>query len=98
MYGLYAADDTFENRLSSAYGAAMQSGVFENTYRTSSVQEYWAEGVQDYYDTNVESIPANGVHNSVNTRGELLTADPTLHALIAESFPENLGWPDCHNP
>jgi hypothetical protein len=96
MYGIYGADDGFEDELSAAFESALDSGILDETYRNSNLQEYWAEGVQDWYDTNASSNPPNGVHNSVNTRSELADYDPTLYALVAGVFPEAIAWGDCH--
>ena len=43
--------------------------------------EYWAEGVQSWFDTNREN---DGSHNHVNTRGELKEYDPDLAKLVEE--------------
>jgi hypothetical protein len=96
MYGAYSADDTFQDSLQDAYDSALASGILDQTYRRENLQEYWAEGVQDWYDTNDWSEPANGVHNDVNTREELAEFDPTLHALVGELFPDDTAWGDCH--
>jgi len=95
MYGVFGAERGFESDLGAAYDAALASGILDDTYRNSNVQEYWAEGVQDWYDTNDFSDPPNGIHNTVNTRPELSTFDPTLYALIAGIFPEDVAWGDC---
>jgi hypothetical protein len=94
-YGAYTAIDSFEDELDSAYDAALASGILDDTYRNSNLQEYWAEGVQDWYDTNDWAEPPNGIHNDVNTRVELADYDPTLYALVAGLFPEATAWGDC---
>lgn len=88
LYGLgvVVADSTFAARLQSAYDASLAAGRYANTYAASNVDEYWAEGVQSFYDVNLEAIPANGIHNEVNTRSELEAYDPALYGLIAEIF------------
>lgn len=96
LYGAYSADDDFEDALKASFDAAVASGILEQTYRGENLQEYWAEGVQDWYGTNASSNPPNGVHNHVNTRAELADYDPTLHALIGTIFPESVDWGDCH--
>ena len=53
----------------------------------STIQEYFAEGVQSFFDVNAFSRTANGVHNHVNTRAKLRTYDPTLFRLLKEVFP-----------
>jgi hypothetical protein len=94
-YGLYSAEDGFEDTLEAAYDAALASGILDDSYRNSNLQEYWAEGVQDWYDTNDWSDPPNGIHNAVNTRVELQAYDPTLYALIADVFPVDVAWGEC---
>jgi hypothetical protein len=53
---------TFQGRLRAAYRDALASWRFANTYALENLQEYWAEGVQNWYNTNLEAIPANGIH------------------------------------
>jgi hypothetical protein len=86
IMGVEFGDTGFRGRLTTAYNAALAKGLWENTYANDTVDEYWAEGVQDYYNTNIEAIPSNGIHNEINTRAELLDYDPDLHALIEEIF------------
>jgi hypothetical protein len=95
-WGVVRADPGFRARVQSAYQAALASGNFANTYAESSVAEFWAEGVQDWYSSNLQSIPANGIHNSVNTRDELRTASPELYQLVSEVFPEDIQFDDCY--
>lgn len=96
MYGLFSADKTFETRLTAAYRAALDKGLYKNTYASEQVQEYWAEGVQDWYNTNLESKPANGVHNEIDKKDELRAYDPALYALIDELLPDPVRWTDCY--
>lgn len=96
-YGVYGAENGFQAALDSAYDDALASGILDDTYRNSNLQEYWAEGVQDWYDTNDWAMPPNGIHNDVNTRVELESYDPILYALIAGVFPEQTAWGDCRD-
>jgi hypothetical protein len=86
IMGVEFSDTNFKNRLTSAYSTAKGKGLWANTYADDTVNEYWAEGVQDYYNTNIESIPSNGIHNEINTRAELKNYDPALFGLITEIF------------
>ncbi|HEY6722527.1 MAG TPA: hypothetical protein VI197_00810 [Polyangiaceae bacterium] len=97
MGGLFAVDPTFEDRLRDAFENAQSSGLFENTYAMENLQEYWAEGVQDWYYTNLESDPPNGIHNFVDRREELMEYDPALYALIAEFLPDEPQFVDCYS-
>lgn len=73
-------------RLEAAFEDAKASGRFANTYAITNTQEYWAEGVQDWFDANIEKIPADGTHNEIDTRAELVAYDPALAGLIREVF------------
>jgi hypothetical protein len=81
--GLRAVDPKFDARLRIAYAEAMEKGLWKETYAATNANEYWAEGVQSYFDCNA---PAGGVHNDVNTREKLAKYDPALFALIDEVF------------
>lgn len=87
--GLPAADSTFAARFSQVYSEALHRGLFRNTYAASNAGEYWAEGVQSWFDANLEASPADGIHNEINTRAELERYDPGLAKLIAEAFRDN---------
>ena len=84
-------DETFLPRLRAAYDAALAAELWTDTYAATNYQEYWAEGVQDWFDSNLEVAPPNGIHNHVNTRAELRAYDPTLAALIEDVFGD-LPW------
>jgi hypothetical protein len=84
-------------RLRDAFENAQSTGLFEDTYAMENYQEYWAEGVQDWYYTNLESDPPNGVHNSIDRREELLAYDPALYELIAEFLPDEPQFVDCYS-
>lgn len=96
IYGLFAVDTTFEDRLAAAFAQATDAGLWRNTFAAQDAQEYWAEGVQDWYDTNLEADPPDGVHGPVNTRQELERYDATLYGLIDELLPLETRWPDCY--
>lgn len=97
MGGLFDADPTFEGRLEDAFRNAESAGLFENTYAMTNSQEYWAEGVQDWYYTNLESDPPNGIHNHIDRREELEEYDPALYELVAEFLPEPVQFVDCYS-
>lgn len=94
--GVYELDQGFGDRLQVAFDDAKSKGRLANSYRGESPEEYWAEGVQDWYNTNAQANPPDGVHNSVNTRKELEISDQGLYALIGEVFPAETDWGDCH--
>jgi alpha-glucosidase len=81
--GLNSLDPKFDAKLDGTYRQAMKNGLWKKTYAATNHREYWAEGVQSYFDTNA---PPNHDHNEVNTREELAAYDPELFALIDEVF------------
>jgi len=82
-FGIGAIDKTFDARLKETYQKALDKGLWQDTYAATNHSEYWAEGVQSYFDCNA---PAGGVHNDVNTREKLAKYDPELFGLIDEVF------------
>ncbi|MDJ0522401.1 MAG: hypothetical protein QNJ90_10065 [Planctomycetota bacterium] len=86
IMALRTLDKTFEQRLDGAYRAAMKDGLWKGLYAAENKEEYWAEGVQSWFDTN---RPPDAEHNHVDTREELEAYDPRLAKLLAGTFPEN---------
>ena len=81
--GLRTIDPTFEPRLRKVYEDAKAKGLWKNTYAISNISEYWAEGVQSWFDTNRQN---DSSHNHVDTRAELKSYDPALAKLVEEVF------------
>jgi hypothetical protein len=83
LRGLSNVDPTFDTRVKAAYDAAMKAGLWKGKYASVNHHEYFAEGVQSWFDNNREN---DHDHNHVNTRAELLEYDPGLAALCREVF------------
>ncbi|MBL9173793.1 MAG: peptidylprolyl isomerase [Verrucomicrobiales bacterium] len=81
--GLRSVDPTFDARLAAAYHSATNRGLWRNTYAATSRHEYWAEGVQSWFDNNRAN---DALHNDISTRAKLRAYDPALAALCAEVF------------
>ena len=79
-------EPAMKTRLQAAYDAAKRAGRFANTYAIANPDEYWAEGVQSWFDTNLTANPPNGIHGHIHTRAGLKAYDPALAALITEVF------------
>jgi len=82
----------FRDAVQAAYDDAVANNLFENTYADDNVEEYWAEGVQTWFNANLESDPPNGLHNSVNTRAELASYDPALKARAKSRKSSRCSW------
>ena len=83
LLGLMKVDPTFDVRLQAAYDKAMAQGLWKSKYAATNSREYWAEGVQSWFDNNREP---DHDHNHVNTRQELIDYDPPLAKLCEEVF------------
>ena len=73
-------------RLDAAYEQALAEGRWANTYAGTNVDEYWAEGVQSWFDANAFASPPDGIHNHVKDRVALEQYDPDLAAIVGEVF------------
>lgn len=83
--GLAKTDPMFDARLRAAFAQAQERGLWKNAYALSNPQEYWAEGVQSWFDCNRSP---DKVHNQVRTREALRKYDPELARLLSEVFGE----------
>jgi hypothetical protein len=88
--GLKDVDPNFDGNLRTAFADARKAGLWDNTYAATNPSEYWAEGVQSYFDANRRADPPNGVHNHVATREELRYYDLRLYELIDQVFQSTL--------
>ena len=83
LRGMVNIDDTFDDRLEDAYDKAMAEGLWKGKYASTNHAEYFAEGVQSWFDNNRQP---DHDHNHVDTRKELRKYDPRLAALCEEVF------------
>ena len=83
LRGVIRVDKTFDKRLKETFRKAMDAGLWKGKYAASNHHEYFAEGVQSWFDNNREN---DHDHNHVNTRAELLEYDPGLAAMCREVF------------
>ena len=88
-------DDTFESQLNAAFRAAQTSGLWANTYAGQNEIEYYAEGVQSWFDANKYVPQPDGNNGPISTRGELQAYDPALASLIAETMRSDKWRPTC---
>jgi len=83
LRGLNNVDPTFDKRLKEAYENAMKAGLWKGKYASVNRFEYFAEGVQSWFDNNRVN---DHDHNHVHTRAQLVEYDPGLFALCHEVF------------
>ena len=80
----------FNDELQASLDKALAEGKWKNVYAATNIEEYWAEGVQTWFNVNAEvnNDVGDGKHNKVNTREELKRYDPGLYSILARFFPE----------
>ena len=83
LRGMVQLDPTFDDRLKQAYDRAMAQGLWKNKYASTTSAEYFAEGVQSWFNNN---RPPDHDHNHVDTRKELKEYDPELASICEEVF------------
>jgi len=83
LRGLMNVDPTFDTRLKAGYDAAMKAGLWKGKYASMNHHEYFAEGVQSWFDDNRVN---DHDHNHVHTRALLIEYDPGLAAFCREVF------------
>jgi hypothetical protein len=83
LRGMVNVDETFDDRLKKTYQRAMSHGLWKGKYASTNHAEYFAEGVQSWFNNNRQP---DHDHNHVDTREELKEYDPGLAAICKEVF------------
>lgn len=94
--GILSVDTSFNSLLQKQMDAVIAQGKYKNTYAITNIFEYFAEGVQSWFNVNAEVPEPDGKHNRVNTRMELKEYDPGLYQILKRYFPESDECPSCH--
>ena len=87
LIGILQVHPEINDELTTLLEAAKAEGKYQGTYAGTNIEEYFAEGVQNWFNVNAETPYADGKHNWVNTREELQEYDPGLYNLLAQYFP-----------
>jgi hypothetical protein len=96
LVGIIPNDTTFNRLLQDQMNAVIAEGKYRDTYALTDILEYFAEGVQTWFNVNAEVPEPDGKHNQINTRLELKEYDPGLYQIISRFFPESDECPSCH--
>lgn len=88
-------EPTFVDSLNAQYQRILLSGIWDNTLAANSPEDYFAEGVQTWFNVNRTADPADGEHNLVDNRIELAAYDPGLYALIDRFFADDIELDSC---
>jgi acetylornithine deacetylase/succinyl-diaminopimelate desuccinylase-like protein len=84
MSALRTADPTFHASIQAAYDAAKLKGLFKGHYGENTVAEYWAEGTQWWFWSNVPWTAPTG--ERLATPESLKAYDPTLFELLSRVY------------
>ncbi|WP_238766905.1 hypothetical protein [Maribellus maritimus] len=95
--GIMPIDSAFNGLLQEKLDAAIAQGKYKNTYAATNIWEYWAEGVQNWFNVNAEVKQPDGKHNWVNTRDDMKKYDPDLYEILGRYFPDFETSPSCHD-
>jgi len=93
LVGFVLNDPDFNAKLQGLLDDARNKGKWADTYAVTNLEEYWAEGVQSWFNVNADVPEPDGKHNHVNTRRELKKYDRPLHDFISSYFVTTV--PDC---
>ncbi|XP_072021870.1 uncharacterized protein [Amphiura filiformis] len=80
-------DGEFQTSLQRAYANAKKTGLWEKTYAITNEEEYFAEGVQTFFNVNTHSEKANNINNNISSRDSLYRYDQELFQLVSGVFP-----------
>ena len=97
LVGIIQVDTAINSILQQALDQALAAEKWKGTYASTNIYEYWAEGVQDWFNVNAEVPRPDGKHNQINTRDELKAYDPGLYAILKSYFTETTECISCHS-
>ncbi len=87
-------DVDFDQKLRKAYETATGKGLWKGTAAARDRVEYWAAGVEAYFDAAGDGQPPNLADRPVTTREALKAYDPDLYELVDETmaYREHVDW------
>jgi hypothetical protein len=87
-------DVDFDEKLVKAFAEAQKSGLWKGTSAGLGRVEYWAAGIEAYFDAAGAGQPPRGADRPITTREALRSYDPALYALVDETmaYKEHVDW------
>ena len=83
LFAIEGSDPALYAQVEAAYANALANDLWLNEYATTTVQEYWAEGTQIWFESNRLTV-VDGTR--ILDRDDLLAYDPALHAVLAQAY------------
>lgn len=87
-------DIEFDRKLQEIYDGAVAKELWKGTTAALDRVEYWAAGVEAYFDAAGQGQPPNDADRPITTREALKAYDPDLYALVDEtmSYKGHVDW------
>lgn len=87
-------DIEFDQKLKKAFESALAKKLWKGTAASRDRVEYWAAGVEAYFDAGGDGEPPQLADRPVTTREALKAYDPDLYALVDETmaYREHVDW------
>jgi hypothetical protein len=87
-------DMEFDRKLQEIFDAATSKGAWKGTPAARDRKEYWAAGVEAYFDASGASTAPDGADRPIITRESLKAYDPGLYSLVDETmaYREHVDW------
>ncbi|QZD95277.1 glycoside hydrolase [Qipengyuania gelatinilytica] len=80
---IQATDPELYSEVEAAYANALATGLWFEEYNTTTIQEYWAEGTQFWFNSNrIQSFDGRRILNHT----DLEAYDPQLFAALAKAY------------
>ncbi|QKG72757.1 glycoside hydrolase [Erythrobacter mangrovi] len=86
LFAIEEVDPPLYRKIEAAYANARARGLWLNEYTTTTMQEYWAEGTQFWFDSNrLQAFNGTRILN----HADLAAYDPQLYAALAAAYGNN---------
>lgn len=85
MGAIERVDTKLYNRILAAYQSAKAKGMYKGQYAINTADEYWAEGTQWWFWSNIEFFDIDS-RVRLQSPEELKRYDPTLYAILSEVY------------
>ena len=83
LFAIEAVDPELYREIEAAYADALAKGLWLNEYATTTIQEYWAEGTQVWFNSN-RLVVVDG--RRILNHPDLEAYDPRLYAALARAY------------
>ena len=86
LFAIQGADPALYARVEAAYANALANRLWFEEYTTTTIQEYWAEGSQFWFDSNrLQAFDGRQILNHT----DLAAYDPQLYSVLEAAYGEN---------